>query len=224
MDVILISGTSRGLGHALALQYLKERCLVIGIARGETPIRDKNYVHLAADITDSGFQQQLESLLAKRLIRAINLVINNGGSAGQGDHLSQLEPDDVLAQVNLHCVGALRVIKAAKKYLRKAKIVNVSSRLGSIVQTVRGDFATRDFSYGYRIGKCAQNMLSLCLQGDEELAGTVIISINPGLLLTDLGASDASHSAEDGARAFIEVVRNADHSGMYHAFGDEALY
>lgn len=222
--VVLITGTSQGLGLALANHYLDQGATVLGVSRKIPPIQSSEYFHLAAGITDMDFHGRLENFLGESAIRRIAVVINNAGSAGTGDHLSEVDPADVLEQVNLHCVGALRVIKAARPYLDQSKVVNVTSRLGSINQTLRGDFKGRDFSYGYRIAKCAQNMLSLCLAGDPELEDLIVISINPGLLLTDCGASDAKYSAEVGAERFVKVVNAATRSGMYHAFDDEALF
>ncbi len=209
---------------ALAKQYLNQGATVVGVSRNIPPIESVNYFHLSASVTEIDFHSKLESYLNDLPIDKIDIVINNAGSAGKGKHLSETNPDDILQQVDLHCIGAFRVIKAAKQYLGQSKIVNVTSRLGSITQTLRGDFKGRNFSYGYRIAKCAQNMLSLCLVGDSELEGLIVISINPGLLLTDCGASDAKHSAEVGAEKFIKVVNNATKSGIYHAFEAEALY
>lgn len=68
------------------------------------------------------------------------------------------------------------------------------------------------------------NMLSLCLDGDTELDTNIIISINPGLLLINLGASDAKFTAIEGAMACMQVINDPTSSGIYHAFGYEALY
>jgi NAD(P)-dependent dehydrogenase (short-subunit alcohol dehydrogenase family) len=221
---ILITGTSKGLGLALANQYLNQGATVVGISRNTPPIESVNYFHLSASVTEIDFHSKLEKYLNDLPIDKIDIVINNAGSAGKGEHLSETNPDDILQQVDLHCIGAFRVVKAARQYLGQSKIVNVTSRLGSITQTVRGDFKERNFSYGYRIAKCAQNMLSLCLAGDSELEGLIVISINPGLLLTACGASDAQHSAEVGAEKFIKVVNDVSKSGIYHAFAEEAFY
>ena len=132
--------------------------------------------------------------------------------------------DEVLNQVNLHCIGALRVLKGTRKYLTKSKVVNITSRLGSVIQNQRGDFDGKKFSYAYRIAKCSQNMLSLCLSRDPEFEDIIVISLNPGLLKTESGSPEANHSADDGAKAVIDVVDKATASGIYHAFGDEALY
>ena len=82
----------------------------------------------------------------------------------------------------------------------------------------------REFSYSYRIGKCAQNMLSLCMANDPELSGATVISINPGLLKTASGSNDANHTAEDGAAAIVKLVDTVQNSGIYHAFEEEAVY
>jgi len=223
-EVILITGTSRGLGFALAELYLEQGATVIGVARNRPSIESDTYFHLSKSITDDDFPLVLGTFLRKLRIQKIDILINNAGVDDTGVHLSELDPSQVLNLIVLHCVGALRTIKGAHAFLDKRKIVNVTSRLGSILQTKRGDFSGRNFSCGYRIAKCAQNMLSLCLDGDTELGNNIILSINPGLLLTNLGASDAKFTAREGAKAFMQVVKDADCSGVYHAFGDEAVY
>ena len=208
----------------MANLYLEKGAAVIGVSRNTAAINSEKYFHLSASVTDDDFQYLLENYLKELPIARIDIVINNAGADGTGTNLSNVDPSEVLNLINLHCVGALRVIKGAETYLNHSKIVNVTSRLGSITQTQRGDFYGRSFSYGYRIAKCAQNMLSLCLAGDTELAGDIVISINPGLLLTDLGATEAKYTADEGAKAFMQVINDASTSGVYHAFGDKALY
>ena len=100
----------------------------------------------------------------------------------------------------------------------------MTSRLGSIHQNERGDFVGREVSYGYRIAKCAQNMLSLCMSNDPELADAVIISENPGLLRTDSGSEDANICAAQGAVKLANLIGVTRSSGIYHAFGGEACY
>ncbi len=223
-EVILITGTSRGLGFALAELYLESGAIVIGVARNRPAIKAKKYFHLNKSITDDDYSLTLETFLRNLEIQSISMLINNAGTGDSGVHLSSLDPSEVLKLIDIHCVGALRTIKGAYTFLKRTKIVNVTSRLGSIIQSKRGDFSGKNFSYGYRIAKCAQNMLSLCLDGDPDLDTNIIMSINPGLLLTNLGASDAQCSAQEGARAVIQVVNDTKESGIYHAFGDEALY
>lgn len=224
MRVVLITGTSKGLGYELAKNYVGSGSLVIGISRHKPAIYEDNYHHFIGDVTNSDIEVDLVQFIDTLMIDRIDIVINNAGTGSYGYHLSDVDPDEVLRQLELHCVGVLRIVKAVRGYISNSKIVNVTSRLSSIAQTQRGDFTGKVFSYSYRIAKCAQNMLSLCLSNGSELLGATVISVNPGLLRTDSGSSDAKHSAEEGALAFMSVVNDANENGIYHAFGDEALY
>lgn len=224
MRKVLITGTSKGLGYELAKYYIDADCLVIGVSRHESVIDEDSYHHFIGDVTSTEIELGLIQYLESLNISSIDIVINNAGSGSYGYHLSDVDPDEVLHQINLHCIGALRVVKATRRYITNSKIVNVTSRLASIIQNQRGDFADKDFSYSYRIAKCAQNMLFLCLSNDPELSGATIISINPGLLRTDSGSSDAKYSAREGALALMSVVNEVNSNGIYHSFGEEALY
>lgn len=224
MKTVLITGTSKGLGFALANGYLEKGCSVIGISRSASPIALKRYAHLRASVTNNEVPAILAEFLKKLRVKRIDLIINNAGKGSFGSNLSAVDPTEILNQFDLHCVGVVRVLKGAKAYLKKTTVVNLTSRFGSITQTVRGDFTDKDCSYAYRIAKCAQNMLSLCLANDTELNGTRVLSINPGLLKTDSGSSDAHHSAEEAAATFIKMVDDSPKSGIYHVFKAEALY
>ena len=224
MSVILITGTSKGLGYELAKQFLLTENIVIGVSRSENDICSKNYHHFISDVTDKNFSASLAGFLESLNIKHIDTLINNAGTGSFGTNISSVQPEEVLNQIDLHCVSAIRVIQGCKKYLGGSKIVNITSRLASVKQTLRGDFKGRQFSYSYRIAKAAQNMLSLCLSNDSELAENIVLSINPGLLQTDSGSADAEHTGEQGAIAVISTISKTNESGIYHAFKEEAWY
>ena len=226
MNTVFITGVSKGLGKALAEKYHSKGYFIIGLSRTGVDFYKDNAVFIRGDVTDPGIIDTIKRETAD--IDCIDIVINNAGAGSYGSRISEISPKAVIQQVDLHCVGVLRIVKAVYLLLQRsdnAKIVNITSRLGSIQQHVRGDFRGRDeFSYGYIIGKCAQNMLSLCMRNDCDLKNAIIMSVNPGLLLTDSGASDAKYTAEDAADKIFSLVDSVRESGMYHAFGDEALY
>ena len=132
-------------------------------------------------------------------------LIKNAGCGSAGARLSQIEVSAMTEQFKLHYGAALVLIQTLRDRLSSAEIVNITSRLGLMVQHQRGDFASGNFAYAYRIAKAAQNMLSLCLS-DAELAGCRVLSINPGLLQTASGLSDAVYLAEEGARAVLATI------------------
>lgn len=222
---ILITGISKGLGFALASAYASAGHTVAGLSRSRPLGLPGSVTWTPCDLIDEGaIGGAVETSLAG--MPHLDLLINNAGRGSRGARLGEVDAGEVRDQIALHCLGALRVAQAALPKLRASpapRIVNVTSRLGSVARHARGDFVGRDFSYGYRIAKAAQNMLTTCMQGDPSLAGIVIAALNPGLLLTDSGASDATRSADEGARAVIASIERMTASGSYHAFGEDTL-
>ncbi len=73
---ILITGTSQGIGKAIAERFLQEHHRVIGIDRQSASITDENYIHYRCDIRDYEKLPQLSG---------INILINNAGTQNEQD-------------------------------------------------------------------------------------------------------------------------------------------
>ena len=72
---VLIAGSSKGIGQAIALRFLKEGHEVIGLDLLASSINNKNYTHYVCDITKKKSLPSLEE---------IEIIINNAGK--QNDH------------------------------------------------------------------------------------------------------------------------------------------
>lgn len=220
---VLITGISKGLGLALAKEYHKRGNNVFGISRSVPGKLPEGIRHECVDITLDESKSNIEFLVND--VTCIDLLINNAGSGSRGAEADSVEISELSYQIQLHCVGALRVIQAVLPKLhasKNPKIINITSRLGSIRQNLSGEFAGRGFSYPYRIAKCAQNMLTVCLEGDRSLDDIVIAAINPGLVKTDSASSDAKHTAKNAAIRIVALIQTIEDFGIYHAFGEEA--
>ena len=66
---VLITGTSRGIGRAIAEEFLNNNHIVIGMDKEESTITHKNYTHIVKDITS----------LDLPTIKDVNILINNAG-------------------------------------------------------------------------------------------------------------------------------------------------
>lgn len=62
---ILIAGSSRGLGRALAEHYCGCGHIVFGLSRGANDVAHENYRHLRADVTDEDALKQAFAELTK---------------------------------------------------------------------------------------------------------------------------------------------------------------
>ena len=73
---ILITGTSQGIGKAIAEIFIENEHTVIGIDRQNTTIQNKNYKHFKCDIRD---YENLPN------INDVEILINNAGTQNEHD-------------------------------------------------------------------------------------------------------------------------------------------
>ena len=72
---VLISGTSRGIGKAIAEEFLKNGHEVIGVDIKEKSIDNKNYTHVVKSILDNDLPE----------INDVEILINNAGVQNQDE-------------------------------------------------------------------------------------------------------------------------------------------
>lgn len=73
---VLITGTSRGIGKAVAELFVKNGHTVYGIDKEKASINDENYTHFKCDIRDSENLPNIEN---------VEILINNAGTQNDDD-------------------------------------------------------------------------------------------------------------------------------------------
>ncbi len=133
---VLITGSSRGLGKALAERFLLEGRVVYGCSRQGSTIDHKSYKHFLADVGDEpSVVAMLKDIAALKF--PLNLLVNNAGitQASLGI-LTQMESAENILRTNL--LGTFLVSRETLKLMQRqryGRIVNFSSinvPLGSV--------------------------------------------------------------------------------------------
>ena len=224
MKTALVTGASRGLGEALVVCLANRGYLVHGLVRTPQAV-EALHGHCAAAIPIIGDVARTEVITAIRdaLGRCgdgLNLLINNAGTGASIRAMQDGIEEEIAAHVNTHCLGALRVSRAALPFLRRAEpalIVNVSSRFGSTTHAAAGLFHGRPLSYAYPIAKAAQNMLTLRMAEELRPGHVQVCAVHPGQVLTASGAPDAVTTPAEAATRLVNWLESppADLHGCY---------
>ena len=223
---IVITGTNRGLGLEFVRQYLDRGDEVFATCRNpyaaaELQDLQSRYAErltiLALDVAD---QQSREDAFreVQQKWEAVDLLVNNAAIRSGGNKhnylLGEMFGEDMVKVFQVNAVAPLLMAEIFLELLESGqdpKIVNVTSRLGSIGSK------TRVFGYSYCASKSALNMLSKMLSIELESKGIIIIPIHPGHVQTDMGGSRAAMMPDESIRGMIEVIDSStlENSGRF---------
>ena len=73
---VMITGTSRGIGRAIALLFLERGHTVVGIDRMEATVEREGYTHVTCDVRDLDRLPEVED---------VEILINNAGTQNEDD-------------------------------------------------------------------------------------------------------------------------------------------
>jgi NAD(P)-dependent dehydrogenase (short-subunit alcohol dehydrogenase family) len=218
MSTALITGAAGGIGRELARQLAERGTTVIAACRksntdlARLPVRVEEGVDIA---TDEGC-----AALAARVVGVpLDLVIHNAGVLTD-ESLDSLDNDSaarIRLEFEVNALAPLRLTALlAPQFTRGAKLVLITSRMGSIADNTSGGY------YGYRMSKAALNAAGRSLAIDLAPRGVSVAMLHPGFVQTPMTGGRGDVDAATSARnllARIDELTPAESGSFLHANG-----
>lgn len=177
MPTALITGTSQGLGRALAERLLADGWTVHGFARGPQPLAHERFTAHAVDVTDEAAVRAAVATIAES--GRIELLVNNAAAASMNALLlTPGETAERLMRVNylgtFHCLQAVGKVMVRQ---RAGRIVNVTTV--AVPLALEGEAA-------YVASKAAVEALTKVAAKELASSGVIVSAVGFGPIDTAL--------------------------------------
>jgi NAD(P)-dependent dehydrogenase (short-subunit alcohol dehydrogenase family) len=182
MPVAVITGASRGLGRALAIELARRQWRLVLDARGaedlaavQAKLTGGPHHALAGDVTDPAHRANLAA--AARALGGASVLVNNASTLGASPlpAFADLDPTTYVEILRVNLVAPMALTAALLPQLRRTRgtVLNISSDAAVAAYETWG---------GYGSSKAALDQAGRVLAGEEP--GLRVYSLDPGDMRT----------------------------------------
>jgi NAD(P)-dependent dehydrogenase (short-subunit alcohol dehydrogenase family) len=202
--VVAITGASRGLGHAMAEEFMRRGWRVAGCSRSHAAGFVAPHYFQTVDVRDVKAVEDF----AKKVVEKVgvpDLLLNNAAMINRSVPLWELEPGEFSDIVDVNIKGVFHMIRAfAPSMIRRNSgvIVNFSSGWGRSTSPEVASYCATKFAIEGLTQSLAQ----------ELPGGMAAIPLNPGIIDTDMlrscfgGGADPYPKPEDWAKKAVPFL------------------
>ena len=204
---VLIIGASRGLGLALADEYLKRGAQVVATVRAEAgtalhalagPAEGRLEIE-TVDITDVDGVAALHRRLVSR--RFDRLIVNAGVTNDDRETVADVSTEEFCRVMVTNALSPMRIVESFQDLTLPSGVLAVmSSGQGSVTNNESGGHEV------YRASKAALNTLMRSFAARHREDKRTLLLLAPGWVRTELGGPDARLSIEESIPKLVAVV------------------
>ena len=207
VENVLIIGASRGLGYALAAEYLSRGWRVTATVRGAGPtqlhdLAESSGGRLIVETVDITVPEQVAALHERLAQETFDLLfVNAGVTNGLEETVADVATDTFVRLMVTNALSPVRVVEALQDLVTpKGTIAVMSSGQGSVANNNRGGFEI------YRASKSALNQLMRSFAARHAGDPHTLLLIAPGWVQTDLGGPGAPLTIDQSIPGVADTI------------------
>merc|ERR1711973_79064 len=197
MDVVVITGCSRGIGLGLALEFARKKVNLIATCRNPSSATELQKILSengqppaeSLDTTSAASVKQLAEKVKSKYGK-VDILLNNAGIGTKNhphDPPDQVDIPEMMKVYETNIGGTTRVTQAFLSMLQAStnpRVLCISSFLGSISKNEPSE-SNFYMCTSYSCSKAAMNQLIKCFA--LSIPEITFLSVSPGHVQTDLG-------------------------------------
>lgn len=205
---LLIIGASRGIGHAMAAEFLERGWNVAGTIRGaaRTLLHDLAAAHpgrVEIESLDITQPNEIDALRERLAGRRFEMLFVNAGTANhnQDETIAEVATDDFVRVMITNALSPMRVIEGLQSLVPASGLIGImSSGQGSVSNNEKGGHEV------YRASKAALNMYMRSYAARHAGDPRALVLMAPGWIRTALGGPSAPFSLEEAVPKIVSTL------------------
>jgi NAD(P)-dependent dehydrogenase (short-subunit alcohol dehydrogenase family) len=217
--IALVTGANKGIGFEIARSLGRDHGMTVLVgarddARGKEAAQTLGAFATAVplDVTSEASAAALAQHI-ERVYGALHVLVNNAGVLlERGQPPSGMPAATLRETYEVNVFGVVNVTNALLPLLRKApapgaRIVNVSSGLGSLTFTADGSHVYgQNPLLAYNSSKSALNAVTVAYAAELRATGITVNAADPGYCATDLNGHSGPRTPVQGATAAVRLA------------------
>lgn len=208
MPTVLLIGASRGLGHAMAAEFLKKGWHVMGTVRGS----GRTLLHDLADALPDRVEietlditrpDEIRALRERLSGRTFDILFVNAGTTNPDptQTIGEVSTEDFVNLMVTNALSPMRVIESLSDLVTLDGLIGImSSGQGSIADNESGQREV------YRGSKAALNQLMRSFAARQARSSRAMLLMAPGWVRTELGGPEGRLSIEESVPGVVNTL------------------